>query len=176
MFKFQKNHKIQKVSVFKSKLPEAQTILAGLNFELLEIWSPDEGNDTEVWVHAKSKKTIHIIVIENEDASRDDVVNELIDILLKPSQRPGSLEAFRGFINLFDDYLATDLFDKVSSDIHLIWGEKDPWESLEEAKYWKNNYSTIKSLHIIDNVGHCPHDENPERTNYLIQEIIQETK
>ena len=80
MFKFQKNHKIQKVSVFKSKLPEAQTILAGLNFELLEIWSPDEGNDTEVWVHAKSKKTIHIIVIENEDASRDDVVNELIDI------------------------------------------------------------------------------------------------
>ena len=80
MFKFQKNHKIQKVSVFKSKLPEAQTILAGLNFELLEIWSPDEGNDTEVWVHAKNKKTIHIIVIENEDASRDDVVNELIDI------------------------------------------------------------------------------------------------
>ena len=80
MFKFQKNHKIQKVSVFKSKLPEAQTILVGLNFELLEIWSPDEGNDTEVWVHAKSKKTIHIIVIENEDASRDVVVNELIDI------------------------------------------------------------------------------------------------
>ena len=80
MFKFQKNHKIQKVSVFKSKLPEAQTILAGLNFELLEIWSPDEGNDTEVWVHEKNKKTIHIIVIENEDASRDDIVNELIDI------------------------------------------------------------------------------------------------
>ena len=108
--------------------------------------------------------------------SGKNIDDELIDILLKPSQRPGSLEAFRGFINLFDDYLATDLFDKVTSDIHLIWGEKDPWESLDEAKYWKNNYSTIKSLHIIDNVGHCPHDENPERTNYLIQEIIQDTK
>jgi len=108
--------------------------------------------------------------------SGKNVNEELIQILYKPSQRAGSAEAFRGFINLFDDYLATDLFEKVETDIHLIWGEKDPWESLEEAKQWLDKYDEIKSLNIIRDAGHCPHDENPEETNNLILKIIQETK
>ncbi len=108
--------------------------------------------------------------------SGKNVNDELIQILYQPSQRKGSAEAFRGFINLFDDYLATDLFKKIENDIHLIWGEKDPWESLEEAKQWLNDYKEIKSLNVIKNAGHCPHDENPEETNKLILKIIQETK
>ena len=108
--------------------------------------------------------------------SGENINDELIQILFKPSQRDGSSEAFRGFINLFDDYLATDLFKKVESEIHLIWGEKDPWESLDEAKDWKENYKKIKSLNIIKNSGHCPHDENPLETNKIILKIIQETK
>ena len=108
--------------------------------------------------------------------SGKNVNDELIQILYQPSQRKGSAEAFRGFINLFDDYLATDLFKKIETDIHLIWGEKDPWESLEEAKQWLNDYKEIKSLNVIKNAGHCPHDENPEETNKLILKIIQETK
>ena len=108
--------------------------------------------------------------------SGNNVNDELIQILYQPSQRKGSAEAFRGFINLFDDYLATDLFNKIEADIHLIWGEKDPWESLEEAKQWLNDYEEIKSLNVIKNAGHCPHDENPEETNKLILKIIQETK
>tara|TARA_Y100001933_G_scaffold147956_1_gene146582 strand:- start:30 stop:944 length:915 start_codon:yes stop_codon:yes gene_type:complete len=108
--------------------------------------------------------------------SGNNINDELIEILYKPSQRAGSAEAFRGFINLFDDYLATDLFKKVQSDIHLIWGEKDPWESLEEAKQWVVDYEEIKSLSVIKDAGHCPHDENPEETNKLILKIIQETK
>ena len=108
--------------------------------------------------------------------SGKNVNDELIQILYQPSQRKGSAEAFRGFINLFDDYLATDLFKKIETDIHLIWGEKDPWESLEEAKQWKNDYKKIKSLNVIKDAGHCPHDENPDETNKLILKIIQETK
>ena len=108
--------------------------------------------------------------------SGKNVNDELIEILYKPSQRPGSAEAFRGFINLFDDYLATDLFKKIQAEIHLIWGEKDPWESLGEAKQWINDYEEIKSLNVIKDAGHCPHDENPEETNKLILKIIQETK
>ena len=101
---------------------------------------------------------------------------ELIGILYKPSQRKNSREAFRGFINLFDDYLATDLFDKVEIPIQLVWGEKDPWESLNEAINWKNQFKNIKRLDIIKGAGHCPHDEEPEETNKLICKFIQETK
>ena len=115
-------------------------------------------------------------ILKKAYPSGKNIDEELIEILYKPSQRKNSKEAFRGFINLFDDYLATDLFDKIETSIQLIWGEKDPWESLNEAKSWKNQYKNIKRLDIIKDAGHCPHDEKPEETNYLIREFIQETK
>ena len=115
-------------------------------------------------------------ILKKAYPSGNNIDEELIEILYKPSQRKNSKEAFRGFINLFDDYLATDLFDKVHAPIQLIWGEKDPWESLHEAKYWKDNYKNIKRLDVIKDAGHCPHDEKPEATNNLIYQFIQETK
>ena len=108
--------------------------------------------------------------------SGKNIDEELIEILYQPARRENSKEAFRGFINLFDDYLATDLFDKVNIPIQLIWGEKDPWESLSEAKAWKKNFRNIKRLDVIKGAGHCPHDEEPEETNKLICEFLQETK
>ena len=72
--------------------------------------------------------------------------------------------------------VATDFFDKVRIPIQLIWGEKDPWESLSEAKDWKKKFRSIKRLDIIEGAGHCPHDEEPEETNKLVCEFIQETK
>ena len=124
---------------------------------------------------AANRKIIEQI-LKKAYPSGKNIDEELIEILYKPSQRRNSAEAFRGFINLFDDYLATDLFDQVQCNIHLMWGEKDPWESLNEAKEWKKNYSNIKSLDVIKEAGHCPHDENPEETNNFILKIIQETK
>ena len=115
-------------------------------------------------------------ILKKAYPSGRNIDDELIEILFKPSQRKNSKEAFRGFINLFDDYLATDLFDEVDNPIQLIWGEKDPWESLSEAKEWKKKFSNIKRLDIIEGAGHCPHDEEPEKTNKLIFEFLQETK
>ena len=115
-------------------------------------------------------------ILEQAYPSGKNIDEELIEILYEPSKRKNSKEAFRGFINLFDDYLATDLFDKVSVPIQLIWGEKDPWESLSEAKDWKKKFNNIKRLDVIKGAGHCPHDEEPEKTNELICEFLQETK
>ncbi len=115
-------------------------------------------------------------ILEQAYPSGKNIDEELIEILYQPSKRTNSKEAFRGFINLFDDYLATDLLDKVETPIQLIWGENDPWESLSEAKEWKKKFSTIKRLDIIKGAGHCPHDEEPEETNNLICEFLQETK
>ena len=124
---------------------------------------------------AANKKVIKKILMKAYP-SGNNIDEELIEILYKPSQRNNSTEAFRGFINLFDDYLATDLFDKINVPIQLIWGENDPWESLNEAKEWKDNFKNIKRLDVIKNAGHCPHDENPQETNDLIHKFIQETK
>ncbi len=124
---------------------------------------------------AANRKVIKKI-LEQAYPSGKNIDKELIEILYQPSQRKNSKEAFRGFINLFDDYLATDLLDKVDTPIQLIWGEKDPWESLNEAREWNKQFRNIKRLDIINGAGHCPHDEEPEKTNQVIIEFIQEIK
>ena len=83
-------------------------------------------------------------ILKKAYPSGENIDEELIQILYSPSQRKNSKEAFRGFINIFDDYLATDFFNTIDASIQLIWGEKDPWESLSEAKEWKNNFKNIK--------------------------------
>ena len=106
--------------------------------------------------------------------SGNNVNEELIDILFKPTQGKGASEAFRGFINLFDDYLAPDLLTQLDNPVHLIWGEKDPWEPVKEAQKWFETFECIKSLDIIPEAGHCPHDEMPEKVNPILTRIIQE--
>ena len=106
--------------------------------------------------------------------SGNNINEELIDFLFQPTQREGAPEAFRGFINLFDDYLAPNLLQQFDNPVHLIWGEIDPWEPVKEAEKWFETFKCIKSLEIISNAGHCPHDEMPEKVNPIIEKIIQE--
>ena len=106
--------------------------------------------------------------------SGNNVDEELIDTLFKPTQSKGAPEAFRGFINLFDDYLAPDLLKEMNTSVHLIWGEKDPWEPVKEAQKWFKTFECIKSLDVISDAGHCPHDEMPEKVNPILIKIIQE--
>ena len=103
-------------------------------------------------------------------ANLDD---QLIDLLYQPTQRPGAAEAFRGFINLFDDHLAPDLLATLEQPVHLIWGERDPWEPVAEARYWAERFSCIRSLQVLPAVGHCPHDEAPEPVNTRLLEILK---
>ena len=106
--------------------------------------------------------------------SGNNVDQELIDTLFKPTQSTGAPEAFRGFINLFDDYIAPNLIKEMNTSVHLIWGEKDPWEPVKEAQKWFKTFECIKSLDVISDAGHCPHDEMPEKVNPILIKIIQE--
>ena len=106
--------------------------------------------------------------------SGKNIDEELINMLFRPTQGGGAPEAFRGFINLFDDYLAPDLLKKLNIPVHLIWGEKDPWEPVKEAQKWYEEYECVKSLEIIPEAGHCPHDEMPEKVNPILKNIIQD--
>ena len=106
--------------------------------------------------------------------SGNNVDKELIDMLFKPTQREGASEAFRGFINLFDDHLAPDLLNKLEIPVHLVWGGKDPWEPVKEAQKWYETFECVKSINIISEAGHCPHDEMPEKVNPILRKLIQE--
>ena len=111
-------------------------------------------------------------VLKQAYPSGDNVDDQLVELLYKPTQRPGAAEAFRGFINLFDDYLAPDLLENLQQPVDLIWGQKDPWEPVAEAQEWAKRFNCINSLTILASSGHCPHDENPGKVNEILIKIL----
>ena len=112
-------------------------------------------------------------VLKQAYPSGHNVDDALVDLLYQPTRRSGAAEAFRGFINLFDDHLAPNLMEQLSLPVHLIWGERDPWEPLEEARRWAETLCCVQSLNVISEAGHCPHDERPETVNAQIKSLIK---
>ena len=113
-------------------------------------------------------------VLKQAYPSGQNIDNELVDLLYQPTKRDGATEAFRGFINLFDDHLAPKLMENLKVPVDLIWGEKDPWEPIEEAKKWKSTFPCIESMSIIDQAGHCAHDEAPNEVNSVLTKLIKD--
>jgi len=91
----------------------------------------------------------------------------LVNLLHGPTQDGGASESFRGFINLFNDRLATELLANLTTPVSVIWGSKDPWEPIEEAKRWMR-FPCVEQFESLEGLGHCPHDEAPEQVNPLL--------
>lgn len=102
-----------------------------------------------------------------------NVDDDLVDLLYQPSQDPGAVESFRGFVNLFADVLAPDFLAELDLPVRMIWGGADPWESPQEARRWAREFPAIRDLQVLDGLGHCPHDEAPERVNPILLQWLK---
>ena len=120
-----------------------------------------------------AKKGIIKKVLELAYPTKQNVDDELINVLYRATQDKNADEAFRGFINLFDDLLAPDIMKELSTPVHLIWGEKDPWEPLAIARTW-TSLDCVKSMKVLPELSHCPHDESPQAVNSEIASLLQD--
>lgn len=100
-----------------------------------------------------------------------NVDEALVELLHRATRDEGASESFRGFINLFNDRLATELLASLHTPVSLIWGSKDPWEPLEEAQRW-TQFACVQQFKTLEGLGHCPHDEAPEQVNPHLQALI----
>ena len=114
-------------------------------------------------------------VLKQAYPSGSNIDDELIDLLFQPTRRNGAAEAFRGFINLFDDHLAPQLMEQLRVPVDLIWGEQDPWEPLPEALHWAEQLPCVRSISVITGAGHCPHDEAPDQVNPVLIRHLEAT-
>ena len=112
-------------------------------------------------------------VLKQAYPSGSNINDELIDLLFQPTRRDGAAEAFRGFINLFDDHLAPQLMEQLRVPVDLIWGEQDPWEPLPEAQHWAEQLPCVRSISVITGAGHCPHDEAPDQVNPVLIRYLE---
>jgi pimeloyl-ACP methyl ester carboxylesterase len=101
-----------------------------------------------------------------------NVDDELVELLLRPARQPGAAEAFRGFINLFNDSIAPDFLEILKTPVAMLWGERDPWEPIAIAETW-TRYACVTALERLPQLGHCPHDENPALVNEHLSVVLQ---
>ncbi len=112
-------------------------------------------------------------VLKQAYPSGNNIDDALVQLLYEPTRREGAAEAFRGFINLFDDVLAPDLMANLNVPVDLIWGENDPWEPLNGARLWASNFPCVRSLYISKGTGHCPQDEHPLEINSMLHALLK---
>ncbi|WP_411877203.1 alpha/beta fold hydrolase [Vulcanococcus limneticus] len=120
-----------------------------------------------------SKASIIRKVLEQAYPTRQNIDDQLVQLLLQPAQQPGASEAFRGFINLFNDRIAPELLADLRTPVRMIWGQSDPWEPISEARRW-STFACVQELVELPRLGHCPHDEAPDQVNPHLLEALRQ--
>lgn len=108
-------------------------------------------------------------------ANPEAITDELIEILAAPPQDRGSARAFAALFkattNADFGLSVKKVLPSLTIPMLLIWGQKDrfvpPALASEFAQYNEN-----LQLLDLEDVGHCPHDENPEMVNQAILDWI----
>ena len=146
--KTKKNQIIQprELYVTKNNRNDMQTFLQEMRFELIEMWETDNKEEYEIWLNTITKTKVKVNIVKNlkynKDASRQEVVNEIIDLWYE-------LRAIRDILSEDeDDYYekANHLtpYDRYNNMVKRFVGEQ---ESNKDT--WRFVYHTIIDPHLL---------------------------
>lgn len=143
---------LETITVNKTELKNIESLLVKTNFELYEIWTPDEDNEVQVWYNKKLKKNIQVTITEDDpiEDNTTKVINELVDLWLE-------LRAIRNAVEYNeDDYAYQNVkepsaLEKYTSKVKEL---EEEWEDSENYlnKIFKDNIdpSVLAYLHLDD--------------------------
>ena len=100
------------------------------------------------------------------------VTDELIEMLMKPSQEQGATEVFLAFTRYSQGPLPEDLLPCLHCPTVLLWGTEDPWEPVAMGRELAEIPSVDKFI-PLEGLGHCPQDEAPEVVNPILLDWIE---
>ena len=129
-----KNSK-ETITVDITEIEKIQSLLLKTNYELNEIWTPDEDNEVQVWSNRKLKKVIHITITEDNpiEDNTTKVVNELIDLWVE-------LRAIRNAVEDYED----DYAYKTVRELSAFEKYNSKVEEFEEE--WKDDDNHLKKI------------------------------
>lgn len=89
---------LETITVDITEIENIQLLLSKTNYELSEIWTPDEDNEVQVWFNKELKKVINVTITDDNpiEDNTTKVVNELVDLWLE-------LRAIRNAVEHSDD-------------------------------------------------------------------------
>ena len=143
---------IETITVNKTELRNIESLLVKTNFELSEIWTPDEDNEVQIWTNKKLKKNIQVTISENEpiEDNTTKVINELVDLWLE-------LRAIRNAVEYNEeDYVYQTLKEPTAAEKYKskVKELEEEWEDSENYlnKIFKDNIdpSVLAYLHLDD--------------------------
>ena len=141
---------IEIITVDITEIAKIQSLLLKTNYELNEIWTPDEDNEVQVWSNKKLKKVLNVTITDDNpiEDNTTKVVNELVDLWLE-------LRAIRNAVEYSDeDYSYNTIkepsaFEKYHSKVEEI---EEEWNDNENymSKIFKDNIdpSVLAYLHL----------------------------
>ena len=103
---------------------------------------------------------------------KEAVTDELVDAILSPGLQPGAAQVFLDFISYSGGPLPEELISKCPVPVSLLWGEKDPWEDVNEGRRLFASLPPVEEFVPLPGLGHCPMDEAPEVVNPLIAAFV----
>ena len=74
-------------NISSDNLQQTQSLLTKINYELIEIWTPDNGNEKQIWWNSHNNTKIELIIekieedITNENDYFDNVMSEMLSSL-----------------------------------------------------------------------------------------------
>ena len=143
---------LETITVNKTELKNIESLLVKTNFELYEIWTPDEDNEVQVWSNKKLKKNIQVTITEDDpiEDNTTKVINELVDLWLE-------LRAIRNAVEYNEDDYAyqnhrePSALEKYTSKVKEL---EEEWEDSENYlnKIFRENIdpSVLAYLHLDD--------------------------
>ena len=129
---------IETITVNKTELRNIESLLVKTNFELSEIWTPDEDNEVQIWFNKKLKKNIQVTISENEpiEDNTTKVINELVDLWLE-------LRAIRNAVEYNEeDYAYQTLKEPTAAEKYKskVKELEEEWEEWNKRKSDRTTY------------------------------------
>ncbi|KAK1301101.1 hypothetical protein QJS10_CPB13g01052 [Acorus calamus] len=98
--------------------------------------------------------------------NKQSVDNDLVEIIKGPADDDGALDAFVSIVTGPPGPNPVSLMPKIVLPVLVLWGNQDPFTPIDGpvGKYFSSLPSQLPniSLHVLEGVGHCPHDDRPD--------------
>ena len=146
-----KNFKNQ-IQVSLSNLNTIQSLLTKSKFDLLEIWTPDQGNEKQIWLTKHINTKITLLINNNRsDTNSEELISEVRDLWFE-------LRAIRDVMEEY--YLEPELevkntnMNSFSRYLGQVKEYQNEWE--ENKSYWSKLFnknidpSTLAFLNLDD--------------------------
>ena len=114
---------------------------------------------------SRSLKTAYI--------NHEHLDDELVDLIIQPTHDQGAARALIALTKYMGHFSisVSELLTQVNIPMLLIWGKRDRLIPPYSASKWAQVNSLIE-LKLLNNIGHCPHDEAPEIFHNILEEWL----